>query len=248
VAAAWGFQRSMLYFPTTVVGVPNPGGPPMQVLKLTTHDGEKLVAWFLPPRDGQPVILFFGGNGSTLAGQSDRWKLIADHGAGVLALAYRGYSGSTGHPTETGLHEDAETAYAWLAARYPPGRIVIHGHSLGTGVAVRLAATHPARALVLEAPFTSAEDVAAELFSPWLPVRGLMWDRFASRDWIGKVHMPVLIVHGTADRVIPYRLGHQLFDLANQPKSFVSIEGGGHDDLVEHGLYDRIWAFLAATP
>jgi uncharacterized protein len=248
VAAACTFQRSLLYFPDPHAAAPDPSGPPMQVVRLRTQDHETLVAWFLPPKAGEPVILHFGGNGDSLIGQEDRWRQIADAGVGVLAVAYRGYSGSTGHPSEAGLHLDAEAAYAWLAARYPAGKIVIMGHSLGTGVATPLAAEHPARALILESPFTSAVDVGAERM-PWLPVGLLMWDRFESTDWIGKVRSPVLIVHGDRDEVIDYRFGRALFALAHAPKAFVRVPGGMHNDLPEHGLYAAVWRFLGVeTP
>ena len=247
LGAVFVFQRGLLYFPDRTAAAPDSAGPAMQVLTLNTTDGEHLVAWYRPPAAGRPVILFFGGNGSTLIGQTDRWRRIADAGVGVLAVAYRGYSGSSGHRTEAGLHSDAEAAYAWLAARYRPADIVIHGHSLGTGVAVRLAVDHPARALILEAPFTSAAEVGQGRY-PWLPVKLLMWDPFASRDWIAKVHMPVLIVHGDQDGVIPFAMGRELFGLANQPKTFEAIAGGGHDDLTEMGLYDHIWRFVNPGP
>jgi uncharacterized protein len=248
VAVACTFQRSLLYFPDPRLYAPDPAGPAMQVVRLKTRDGETLIAWFLPPKAGEPVILHFGGNGDSLIGQEDRWRQIASAGVGVLAVAYRGYSGSSGHPTEAGLHADAEAAYAWLAARYPPSDIVIMGHSLGTGVATPLAAEHPARALILESPFTSAVDVGAARMT-WLPVGLLMWDRFESRKTIGKVRAPVLIVHGDRDEVIDYRYGRELFALANQPKTFVRIPGGMHNDLPEHGLYAVVWRFLGVqTP
>jgi fermentation-respiration switch protein FrsA (DUF1100 family) len=247
VVAACTFQRSLLYFPDPHATAPDPAGPPMQVVNLKTRDGETLIAWFLPPKAGEPVILHFGGNGDSLIGQENRWRQIADAGVGVLGVAYRGYSGSTGHPSEAGLHMDAEAAYVWLAARYPAGDIVIMGHSLGTGVATALAAEHPARALILESPFTSAVDVGAERM-PWLPVRLMMWDRFDSTTWIGKVRAPVLIVHGDRDEVIDYRFGRALFAQAREPKTFVRIAGGMHNDLAEHGLYPAVWRFLGLRP
>ncbi len=243
VLAACTFQRSLMYFPDRREIAPAASGPAMQVIHLSTADHQTLVAWWLPPTAGKPTLLYFAGNGDSLIGGSDRYRQIAAEGVGVLAVAYRGYSGSTGHPTEAGLHLDAEAAYAWLAARVPPAQIVIHGHSLGTGVAVALAVKHPAGALVLESPYTSATEVA-ERELPWAPVRLLMFDRFESAKLIGQVHMPVLIVHGDADDVIPFAMGQRLFALANQPKTFVRIAGGGHNDLADHGLYDAIWRFL----
>jgi hypothetical protein len=246
VVAACTFQRSLQYFPDPAERAPDPSGPPIQVVRLTTADGQRLVAWFLPPSGDEPVLLFFGGNGDSLSGDRGRFDEAQQVGAGLLAVAYEGYSGSTGHPTEDGLHRDADAGYAWLAARYPASRIVIEGYSLGSGVAVRLAATHPARALVLEAPFTSAVDVGAARM-PLLPVRLMMWDRFESRDWIGKVRMPVLIVHGDADDTVPEHFGRELYALANAPKTFVNLPGASHTDLGLHGLFPQIWRFLGLT-
>ena len=247
VAAAYSMQDELLYHPDARFITPDNGaGPKVDVVRLTTSDHQHLVAWYAQPAAGQPTLLYFGGNGDSLSGDEPRLRQIAAEGVGVLDVGYRGYSGSTGKPTEAGLHLDAEAAYAWLAARTPPQQIVIAGHSLGTGVAVRLAAERPARALVLESPFTSAMAVAARLL-PWAPVSWLMRDRFRSDQWIGQVRMPLLIVHGDHDGTIPIAQGRALFALANQPKTFVAIPGGGHDDLPEHGLYGEVWRFLGLS-
>ena len=243
VMAACTFQRSLLYFPDPHYVAPDPSGPAVQVVRLETQDHEHLVAWFLPPAAGQPVILHFGGNGDSLIGETDRLRLISKAGVGVLFVAYRGYSGSSGRPSESGLRLDAQAAYAWLAQRYPPSQIVIYGHSLGSGVAVWLAARRPARALVLESPFTSAVDVADAHYG-FLPVRLLMWDRYDSAAAIGKVRMPLLIVHGDQDDLISIAMGRRLFELAIPPKAFIAIAGGGHNDLPERGVYDQVWRFL----
>lgn len=241
-AAAFFFQRNLLYFPSTDIVAPPEG---VEALRLETVDGESLVAWFAPPADdAAPVFLFFDGNGGAPQNNLARWAAIRATGAGFLAAYYRGYSGSTGRPSEAGLHEDARAAYAWLSQRYDSARIVIHGFSLGTGVALRLARDVHVRALVLEAPYTAVVDVAAGLY-PFLPVRLLMRDQFRSRDWIGAVDAPLLIVHGDADSQIPIAHGERLFAMARDRKRFVRIEGGGHDDLVEHGIYHAIEAFLA---
>ncbi len=236
-------QRELMYYPAPWQVAPSTNGPPIQVVQLDTSDGERLVAWYLPPQEGKPVILYFGGNGDALSLQEGRWSRIADAGVGVLAVAYRGYSGSTGHPTEKGLHEDARTGYRWLAARHPPGQIVIHGFSLGTGVAVRLAAEQPSRALILEAPFTAAVDIIGAR-APYVPSGLLMHDRYLSRKWIGKVHVPVLVIHGDRDSIIPFASGQKLYALANQPKQFVRMAGSDHANLVVDGLYPHVWRFL----
>ena len=141
-------ERQVLYHPQMAQpAVPAADGPPIQVHQITTPDGDRLVGWYLPPQEGQPTFLFFNGNGGSLALSQDRWRRIAEAGVGFLAIGYRGYDGSTGHPTEAGLALDARAAYDWLRQRTPPNDIVIHGYSLGSGVAVRLASGVPARAL-----------------------------------------------------------------------------------------------------
>lgn len=214
-------------------------------LAISTPDGEQLAAWYLQPQSASaPVFLFFHGQGGGLVFQVTRWARIKAMGAGALVIAYRGYPGSTGSPSEAGLAIDARAAYDWLASRHKPERIVIHGHSLGSGVAISLAAQVPARALVLEAPFTAAVDVAAERF-PWAPVNLLMFDQFRSREVAPRVKMPVIIVHGDADRVISVVHGARLAALITAPKQFVRVPGGGHNSLSRDGLYDHVSAFLA---
>jgi fermentation-respiration switch protein FrsA (DUF1100 family) len=247
VLAMFAYQRQLLYRPDPAFVQPRIDALPIQVVRLSTPDGEHLVAWYLPPADGKPVILHLNGNAGGLINQRWRWRRIARAGVGFLAVAYRGYAGSTGHPTEAGLLEDARTGYDFLSSRFPAERIVIHGYSLGSGPAIRLAVERQARALVLEAPYTSILEVA-EVDYPWLPVPLMLQDRFMSRDWIGKVRIPVLIVHGDRDSVVPFRMGQALYALAHPPKRFVRMAGSEHNTLVRDGLYDHVWAFLGVTP
>ena len=242
VGYLFAIQRSMLYHPMAGAA-PSAEGPPIQVVRFDTADGEHLVGWWLPAQAGKPTVLFFNGNGSTLAMQNDRWRRIADEGVGFLAVAYRGYDGSTGTPSEKGLTEDARAAYGWLNRRVATSDIVIHGFSLGSGVATRLATERPARALILEAPYTSTADVAARV-APWAPVRLLMLDQYRSKDRIGQARMPLLIVHGDADGVVPFAQGQALFKLARPPKTFVRMVGSDHNTLTRDGEYDHVWRFL----
>ena len=162
-------------------------------------------------------------------------------GFGFLAVSYRGYPGSGGHPSESALVSDGEMEFDWLKERSPS--IVIHGESLGTGVATEVAAARPPRALILEAPFTAALDIAEATY-PWVPVKWLMRDPFLSREHIKDVHAPLLIIHGTADQVIPVEEGKRLFASANEPKSLVIVEGAEHGNLWEHGLWPDVLDFL----
>src|SRR5436190_8376737 len=165
-------QRAVLFpAPTGVRTAPQAAGfPEAEEHVLTTADGEKVIVWHVPARPGRPVILYFHGNGDFLAGFFGRFRDIIADGTGVVALSYRGYAGSSGHPSERGLLQDAQAAYAFTMARYSADRIVVWGFSLGTGVAVALAAERPVGKLILEAPYTSLADVAGSAF-PIFPVR-----------------------------------------------------------------------------
>ena len=245
VAVLYFKQREML-FPIPPVGRTAPaaaGFPEAEEVVLTTADGEKVIVWHVPPKPGRPVVLFFPGNGDFLAGRVNRFKAITADGSGLVALSYRGYAGSTGSPSEPGLLRDGNAAYAFAAQRYAADRIVAWGFSLGTGVAVAIAAQHPVGKLILEAPYTSTVDVAASLF--WfVPVRLLMRDPFHSDRRIADVHVPLLIMHGEADPAIDIRFGERLFALAHEPKQFVRFPGGGHENLDDFGAAETARHFI----
>src|SRR6185436_13862722 len=170
-------QRSFLFpVPTIARTAPQAAGfPDAEEHVLTTADGEKVIVWHVPARAGRPVILYFHGNGDFLAGFFGRFRDIIADGTGVVALSYRGYAGSSGRPSEQGLLLDAAAAYAFTTARYEADKIVVWGFSLGTGVAVALAAEQPVAKLILEAPYSSIADVAASAF-PIFPVRLVLKD------------------------------------------------------------------------
>ncbi len=223
------FQRRLQYFPDrrlTDLAQAGMGGG--EELRLPTADGETLVAWHFPAKEGRPLILYFHGNGGALVDYIPRFRMFTARGYALLAVSYRGYSGSTGSPTQIGLMQDAEAAYREARAEgYDVSRIVLVGASLGTGVAAALAATHEVAALVLESPYFSALDVASARYAMF-PVSWLMLDKFRSDLAIREVHVPVLMVHGERDDVIPLNSARRLFDLANQPKTFVSVPSGNH--------------------
>ncbi|MBU2582211.1 MAG: alpha/beta hydrolase [Alphaproteobacteria bacterium] len=211
---------------------------------IETADGETLAGWYLPPKqkDGN-VFLFFHGKGGGLERKKWRWQRIAEHGKGVLAFSYRGFPGSTGSPSEEGLFEDARAAFNWLSARHSKDRIVLHGLSLGTGVAAKLATEVEARALIIEAGYAALVDVAGARH-PYFPVSLLLWDQFRTRDFIGRIKCPVMIAHGDKDTVIPFEHAEELYALAPEPKVFVVIPGGDHNTLVRDGIYQHIWKFI----
>jgi fermentation-respiration switch protein FrsA (DUF1100 family) len=231
VAVMYLAQRALMYFPYSARMTPDDAGfPQASEVELKAADGVRVLAWTVPPKPGRPVVLYFHGNGGSLAHRVARFRKLIDDGTGLVALSYRGYGGSEGSPTEDGLIADGRAAYDFARSKYPDAKIVLWGESLGTGVAVAIAGEHDVAAVVLEAPFTSAADVAFSAY-PFLPVSLLMKDQFRSDGRIGKVTAPVLIMHGVRDRVVPFRLGERLFAMANEPKEFVRFADGGHEDL-----------------
>jgi uncharacterized protein len=239
-------QRRFLFVPPAVAHPSRAaaGWPEAEEAVLDTADGERVIVWYAPPRGDKPVVIYFHGNGEVVASRAPRYRRLTTDGTGVAVLSYRGYMGSTGRPTEDGLLEDAEAAYRFVTSRWPSNPVVLWGHSLGTGVAVGLAARHSVARLILEAPFSSTVDVAALRF-PIMPVRWLMVDQFRSDERIGAVKAPLLIMHGDQDWVIPIRLGERLFELAHEPKRFVRIAGGGHNDLDRFGAIAEAQRFIA---
>lgn len=217
-----------------------------QEVTLTAADGERLVAWVVPPRSGRPVILYFHGNAGNLGrpGRVGRFKALTEDGTGLLAVSYRGYGGSTGTPSEAGLHLDARAAYGAAAERFSAAQLIGYGESLGTGVVLKLAAEAPLAGLVLEAPYLSTLSVAQGVY-PYVPVALLMLDTFRSDLAIGRVRAPLLVLHGQRDRVIPFAQGEALYGLANAPKRFLRFPKGGHEDLPAHGSLPEIRRFLA---
>ena len=198
----------------------------------------------MPPPDGRPVVAYFHGNGGHIGYRAERLRWFARAGYGVLMAEYRGYGGNAGTPNEAGLSMDAIAALDFLeAAGIPTHRIVLYGESLGSGVAVPLAAQRQVAALILEAPFTSVAELAQYHYS-FMPAAALVRDRFDSAARIGEVNAPILILHGNRDRVVPVRFGRALFDAAREPKEFWIAPEGGHENLALFGAFDAVRSFL----
>jgi fermentation-respiration switch protein FrsA (DUF1100 family) len=248
LAGMYLVQRSLMYFPDTARYSPaSVGLPQAEDVTLSSADGERISVWHVAPQGDKPVVLYFQGNGSGLDLRADRFRRIVADGTGLIALNYRGYGGSSGSPSETGLIADAMAAYEFAAARYPPERIVPWGESLGTGVAVALAAEKPVGRVILESPYTSIAEVAAAVY--WfVPVRYLIKDPFRSDTRVAKVTAPVLVMHGARDDVVPIGYGERLYALIRGPKQFVRFAGAGHNDHDAHGAIEAVRAFLAGAP
>ncbi len=256
---AWLLQER-LAFPAPRGTVPDPkrlGIDNGERIELVMDDGTKLAGWYLKPVEAGntsfPALLWFYGNGENIAGIYPVLRDFQPPGAALLVLDYPGYGGSQGRPTEAALYAAADAAYAALAAR--PGvdvrRIYVYGRSLGSAVATYVAARHAVAGLVLESPFTSAVAMARHLYRvlPAFVVR-LSLDNLAT---IGAVRCPVLLLHGTADRLVPTAMGMQVAAAAGGrgpgpgPVEVVLIHGAGHNDTYAVGgreYRDKVWAFV----
>jgi len=244
------FQRNLLYHPVGELPSPAESGVPrMQVISLETADGLRLTSWFAPPRNGNPMILYLCGNAGHIGARGFKADALMRQGFGVLLLSYRGFGDNPGSPTEEGLYADGRAALAFLNREgYAAGRIVLYGESLGTGVAVHLAAElagqgTSAAAVILETPYTSITDVAASHY-PFAPVRLLLKDPFDAESKIASVDAPVLIFHAEDDRVIPFRLARRLFERARSPKQSKWYREGGHEGLFDAGADKVLIEFI----
>jgi fermentation-respiration switch protein FrsA (DUF1100 family) len=213
-------------------------------VRLTTPDGVTLIAWQASAAPGKPTLLYFHGNGGGLIDRAERIKRFTREGYGLFMPAYRGYAGSGGAPSETALVADARLAYDHLIAEgLRPDQIAVYGESLGTGVAVQLAASRQVAAVVLDAPYTELAAIGQQLY-PFLPVKLFLKDKFASIEHIGRVKAPILILHGSRDGTIPPRLGQALYEAAPSPKEIHIIEGAGHSDIYAFGAIQPLRSFL----
>ncbi|MGV8984840.1 MAG: alpha/beta hydrolase [Cypionkella sp.] len=245
VLGLYACQRQMQYQPGHANPAPEALGlKGVQVETLETPDHVRLILWYAPPAPGKPTLLFFQGNAGDIADRAPRLAFYQSKRLGAAFLSYRGFGGSTGHISETGLIIDARTAYDWLRLTTPAAKITLVGESLGTGVAVQLAAQVPVAAVALDAPYASTLAIAEDRF-PNLPVALLMKDQFLSINHVALINAPLLIQHGTADQVIPYASAQTLFAAAVEPKTFITLPGRGHEIIFAPDVWQREVDFFA---
>ncbi|PVG84019.1 alpha/beta hydrolase [Nocardioides gansuensis] len=239
VGAMWGLQRQLIYFPNR-----SPVPPAVDVLagardvSLHTADGVTLGAWFVPgraPRDRGMAVLVAPGNAGNRLGRADFAEQLSRRGLAVLLLDYRGYGGNPGSPSEEGLLADARAGARTLEALgFPPERTLYFGESLGAGVVAALAAERPPAGLVLRSPFPELADVGSHHY-PWLPVRALLRDRFPVLDHVRHSDVPVTVLYGDRDGVVPSRLSAQVAAGAQSLFEKVVLPGANHNDPVMFG-------------
>ncbi len=217
-----------------------------EVVLKTKKEGFKLYSWYVRAAPNKPTLLFFHGNGGNVANREEKFRQFMAEGYGVFILGYRGFGGSEGKPSEEAFVKDAFVAYDYLrdVAKIGEQQIVIYGESIGSSVATQLAVRVEAQALVLEAPMSSVTAVAQARY-PYLRVRPFLRDRFESDRHIANIAMPLLVIHGDDDQVIPLEFGEALYGAAVEPKHMKVIKGAGHTNLYDYPLVEEVVCFLS---
>jgi fermentation-respiration switch protein FrsA (DUF1100 family) len=248
------FEKRLIYHPSREHDVSARAlGLAHESVALTAEDGVRLDALFLPAKDSRVTVLLAHGNAGNLSHRLDRVIFLqARLRADVLLFDYRGYGRSEGSPDEEGTYRDGRAAYRWLVEQrgVSPDRLVLFGESIGSAVALDLAVSRPCRALVLEAPFTSVPDMARVVL-PFLP-RAFVRTQYDNLAKVGRLRVPLLVLHGDRDEVVPFSQGRRLFEAAPEPKRFFAIPGAGHNDTYLVGgdaYWNTVGEFLeAASP
>ncbi len=224
------YQHRLVYLPDypsrKVAATPADIGLEFESVTLDASDGVRLDGWFLPHKEARATLLFFHGNAGNISHRLDSLALFHQLGLAVLIVDYRGYGRSGGEPSEAGFYRDAEAAWQHLTLerRIPPERILLFGRSLGGAVAGYLASQHQAMGVVLESTFTSAPDLASDLY-PWLPARWLISFDFDTHARLSAVEMPLMVIHSTQDEIIPFAHGEALYRAAKAPKRLLQLNG-----------------------
>ncbi len=239
-------QRTLIYLPDKsrpdyIQGV--------DIVNVTTKDGQSLEAWYIPPKDpNMPVIVFFHGNAGSYGDRIYKSQHYANNGYGLLLAEYRGYGGNSGRHSEEGFYHDGRAYIKWLrnVKNIKPEKVIIYGESIGSGIAVQMATEYKVAALILEVPFSSLVDVASNLY-PFVPVKYLLKDRYMNIDKIENINnAPLLILYGHKDQVIPFSSAKSLFDKATEPKKLIEFPQANHNNLYEFGASQHVLDFLTS--
>ena len=245
VFVLYTFQRNLLYHPSVNNYSGNKLTNSISEIKIKTEDNIELVAWY-HEKDlvNYKTILFLHGNAGTLENRIYKLNHFIDMDINFLIIAWRGFSGNKGKPTEKDLYKDAEGAIKWLRNKgVNQENIVIYGESLGTGIATEIAQNNNFAGIILESPFTSMTNVGATKY-PIFPVRLLLKDKYESDKKIKNIISPILIMHGKADRIVPFWMGKKMYELANQPKYSYFSTNDDHMLDFNKDLLDSIRSFL----
>lgn len=249
------FEPQLIFFPNypgRLEGDWHPRNLPVEDVWLAAADGTKLHAWWIPSpdKDAKFTFLAFHGNASNIANRAGVYEFLRSTPANVLALEYRGYGHSEGKPSESGMYRDADAAYQYLVddRKIDPKTIISFGQSLGTAVASNLASRRPVGAVVLEAPFPSAPVLARKMFWFLPGIHFFVLGQLDTAARLQEARTPLLVVHCTQDRVIPFELGQTVYNGAPEPKRFLRIENICHEEssiVAPQHYREALDAFLA---
>jgi alpha-beta hydrolase superfamily lysophospholipase len=230
-------QERLLFFPTKLEqNYKFEFLEPHDELFLKAKDGAQLNAIHFKAKNPKGIILYFHGNAGDLQRWGDITKHFTQYNYDVLVMDYRTFGKSMGRLSETALYEDAQLFYEYVSKLYSEDEIILYGRSLGTGIATKIASENNVEQLILETPYNSIGDVAKHRF-PVFPVNLLLNYQIPTFKFIQKVDCPVTIIHGTEDRVVPYKFGKKLDELNLKNVKFITIEGGAHNNLNDYAIY-----------
>jgi len=245
------FEDKFVYFPFKYPHghwQPDSFGLQAEDCYFTSSDGVRLHGWFFANENAIATLIWCHGNAGNISDRLYDLVLLSKLPINIFIFDYRGYGRSEGSPNEKGIYLDAETAFDYMTSRndVDKNKIIIFGRSLGGAVAVDLATKRSGVGLILEATFTSAKDMAKSSFG-FLPVHYIMKTKLSSITKIRGIEIPVLVAHGTSDRTVPFKLGRQLFEAANEPKEFYEIQNADHNDTFVVGgkfYLERLFKFI----
>ncbi len=245
LAFLYFYQRNLMYHPDENNYFNDKLSVDIENIKVQTQDGLDLLGWF-HEKDIKKykTILYFHGNAGSLENRIHKLNHFRDMNVNFLIIAWRGFSGNQGKPSETGLYKDGESAIKWLLKKgVDEKNIVIYGESLGTGVATHLSQNKKFAGVILETPFTSMID-AAKKFYPYIPVGLLLKDKFENKNKIKNIKSPILIMHGEKDQIVPFEMGRKMFEIANEPKYSYFTKYDNHMMEYDESLVKALNSFL----
>ena len=239
------FQRNLLYQPSENNYSGDRLTVPIEKVKIKTQDNIELLSWYHKKNvSDYKTILFLHGNAGSLEDRIYKLNFLGNLDVNFLIIAWRGYSGSSGKPSEFGLYQDAKSALNWLNSKgITDDKIVLYGESLGTSVAIEVGQNRNFAGIILEAPFTSMIDIGKKHY-PFFPVKLLLKDKYVSKNKIKNIKSPVLVMHGKEDKIVPFYMGKKIYDLANQPKFKYFPDDDDHMMNFDENLINEIHLFL----
>ena len=239
------YQRKLLYHPTVnSYNEINNLIPKIEKVNIPTSDNHKLLGWFHKKDISKKTILFLNGNAGSLEDRIYKLNHFENFDLNFLIIAWRGFNGNSGKPSEQGLYDDAKSAVSWLKSiGIKEEKIILYGESLGAAVVIEIAQNKKFAGIVLESPFTSMVEIGKKYY-PIFPVSFLLKDRYESINKIKKIYFPVLVMHGKKDSIVPFEMGKKIYTSANSPKFYYFPEYDDHMIDYNKLLIEKLKSFI----